>query len=131
MGRFQRKRDLPRNAQGFVQRVSLARDLPAPEPQGLSPKTNSAPFTKKGSRSALAALAPNTPADTYGVDEFVDAKAPRFNRVQQGPEANSQTVQFKPTTFSKFQQVSTNVFHLVRDQEAGGSNPLAPTFGSV
>jgi hypothetical protein len=64
------------------------------------------------------------------VDEFVDARASRFNRVQQGRRLALQTVQLKASEIHAFLSISTSGGYMVRDQEAGGSNPLAPTFFS-
>ena len=57
--------------------------------------------------------------ENVDVDEFVDARATSFNKAQQGPEAKSQTVQYKATGFRNFQHVLTCSVVLFRDQVGG------------
>jgi len=62
------------------------------------------------------------------VDDFVDEGAPWFNLFQQAWNDSPQILQSKASDNRAFQQLSTGTSGLVRDQEAGGSNPLAPIF---
>ena len=62
------------------------------------------------------------------VDNFVAAKAPDFSAFQQGLARMRQTVQFKASNFHAFSANFNKLLNLVRDQEVGGSNPLAPIF---
>ena len=58
--------------------------------------------------------------------DFVTAKAPRFSKIQQrsiSMRNDSARITWNPQSSAEFNKVR----HLVRDQEAGGSNPLAPT----
>ena len=62
------------------------------------------------------------------VDNFVDARAAEFNKLQQPEWRSLQTLQSEASRIHAFQLISTSVRYMLRDQEAGGSNPLAPTF---
>jgi hypothetical protein len=62
------------------------------------------------------------------VSEFVEAKASSFNKFQQAGGEGRKRFSQKASEFRALPHVSTTRFHLIRDQEAGGSNPLAPTF---
>jgi hypothetical protein len=59
---------------------------------------------------------------------FVDARAAEFNKLQQPECRTLQTLQSEASRIHAFQLIPTSVHNLFRDQEAGGSNPLAPTF---
>jgi len=82
-----------------------------------------------GHISALSADRRGRPTTVCGTDrrrdeiatvhEFVDAKASGFNRLN--GEARKR--------FNPKHQKSAHYSHVSTDQEAGGSNPLAPTFG--
>ena len=65
------------------------------------------------------------------VDNFVAAKAPDFSAFQQGLARMRQTVQFKASNFHAFSANFNKLLNLVRDQEVGGSNPLAPMIQPV
>ena len=65
---------------------------------------------------------------TRDVDEFVDAKASGFNKLQQAEWVYAQTLHLKASKNRALPNVSITRSYLIRDQEAGGSNPLAPTF---
>jgi hypothetical protein len=59
------------------------------------------------------------------VDDFVDAKAPRFNKIQQLSTSTPQTIQQQPFRINRKPIGFNKRWHLVLEQEAGGS--LAPT----
>src|SRR5262249_29246787 len=65
------------------------------------------------------------------VDKFVAGEAPAFNKLQQQPRARPQTVQSKASKFRTFSTNFNKLRNLFRDQEVGGSNPLAPIFFSI
>jgi hypothetical protein len=62
----------------------------------------------------------------YRVGDFVDAKAPGFNKIQSTSTGTPQTTQQQSLRINKTIEFNKHR-HLVRDQEVGGSNPLAPT----